>query len=153
MTCSITGSHKDHAERHADQAGSHAVHVDRRLRRATGGPTLQAASSHHDLGLTPGFQLRTRRGRSSAPSRADDRSSALADREKRSLPETYTESKPPPLSQMGYHLGYDLYPELSNKHPELLLSSVVWTRCYAPTNPTLYSKVDSIYAGLSSFDL
>ena len=36
MEKSSTGSHEDHAERHAEQAGSHAVvHVDGRLRRST----------------------------------------------------------------------------------------------------------------------
>ena len=35
MTCSTTGSHEEHAEHYADQAGSHAGHVDGRLRRPT----------------------------------------------------------------------------------------------------------------------
>ena len=39
MSCSSTGSHEDHDRRCADQAGSHAVHVDGRLRRPTGGDT------------------------------------------------------------------------------------------------------------------
>ena len=71
MSCSFIGSHEDHDKRCADQAGSHSVHVDGRLRRPTGGATLGVVESHHDLGLTPGFQLGTRRGGALAHGRDD----------------------------------------------------------------------------------
>mmetsp|Transcript_5969 Transcript_5969/g.15713 ORF Transcript_5969/g.15713 Transcript_5969/m.15713 type:complete len:88 (+) Transcript_5969:481-744(+) len=49
MSCSSTGSHEDHDERCTDQAGSHAVHMDRRLRRPTIGATFGVVESERGL--------------------------------------------------------------------------------------------------------
>ena len=63
MSCSSTGSHEDHDKRCADQAGSHAVHVDGRLRRPTGGDTRGVVEN--ERGLISGIQAHsgTRRRR------------------------------------------------------------------------------------------
>ena len=49
MPCSSTCSHEDHARHHAVQAGSHAVHVDGRLRQPSTGCTLEVADGQPDL--------------------------------------------------------------------------------------------------------
>ena len=45
MSCSSRVNHEDHAKLCADQAGSHAVHVDGRLRRPTAGGTVRLTNS------------------------------------------------------------------------------------------------------------
>ena len=45
MSCSSRVNHEDHAKLCADQAGSHAVHVDGRLRRPTAGGTVWLTDS------------------------------------------------------------------------------------------------------------
>ena len=44
-SCSSRVNHEDHAKLCADQAGSHAVHVDGRLRRPTAGGTVRLTNS------------------------------------------------------------------------------------------------------------
>ena len=55
MSCSFTGSHEDHDEHCAGQAGSHAVHMDGRLRRPTSGASLGVVES--ERGLISGRQV------------------------------------------------------------------------------------------------
>ena len=58
ISCSSTGNRKDHDEHCADQAGSHAVHVDGRLRRPTGGDTRGVVESERGLISAPDLLLR-----------------------------------------------------------------------------------------------